>query len=230
VAIVFLSLLAGAYLLGSVPSAYLAARWSHGIDIRHYGSGNVGVSNLWRSTSRWVALPVIIVEIFKGVGPVWAAQCLGLPVYAQAAAGVAAVAGNNWPLFLGFSGGRSILVTEVVAATLPLINGLVPWEAMVALSIVVAGRLIFHDSSLAVLAALTAMPLLSWGLDRPLAMTLAFLVMLVVAIFRRLTAPRTSLTATVTTRELLLNRLLLDRDIKDREAWLNRSPVSPEER
>jgi acyl phosphate:glycerol-3-phosphate acyltransferase len=230
VAIIFISLLVGAYLLGSVPSAYLAARWSHGIDIRHYGSGNVGVSNLWNSTSRWVALPVIIVEILKGVGPVWAAQYLGLPVYAQAVVGVAAVAGNNWPLFLGFSGGRSILVTEVVAATLPLVNGLVPWEAIVALSIAIAGRLILRDSSLAVLAALSAMPLLSWGLDRPLALTLAFLILLVIAVIRRLTAPRTSLTATVTKRELLLNRLLLDRDIEDRKAWLNRRPLSPRER
>ena len=44
----FVLLLLGAYLLGSVPAAYLAARWSRGIDIRQYGSGNIGVSNLWR--------------------------------------------------------------------------------------------------------------------------------------------------------------------------------------
>jgi glycerol-3-phosphate acyltransferase PlsY len=222
-----IALIAGAYLLGSVPSAYLAARWSHGIDIRHYGSGNVGVSNLWNSTSRWVALPVIFVEILNGVIPVWTAQYLGLPVYAQAAAGTAAVIGNNWPLFLGFSGGRSILVTEVVAATLPVVNGLVPWEATLALGIVIVERLIFRESAPAVLASMTAMVLLSWGLDRPPALTMAFLVLLVVAVIRRLTAPRTSLTATVSRRELILNRLLLDRDIEDQKAWLNRRPLPP---
>ncbi|MCK4697613.1 MAG: glycerol-3-phosphate acyltransferase, partial [Dehalococcoidia bacterium] len=48
-------LIAAAYLLGSVPSSYLAAKWSRGIDIRKYGSGNVGASNLLSATSRRVA-------------------------------------------------------------------------------------------------------------------------------------------------------------------------------
>ena len=59
--------LVGAYLLGSVPSAYLAGKWSRGIDIRQYGSGNVGATNLLRFTSKRVALPVIIFDSAKGM-------------------------------------------------------------------------------------------------------------------------------------------------------------------
>ena len=55
-------LIVGAYLLGSVPAAYLAAKHSRGIDIRQYGPGHVGVGNLWRITSKKVALPIIIFD------------------------------------------------------------------------------------------------------------------------------------------------------------------------
>jgi len=103
----FIALLLGAYLLGSVPGAYLAARWSRGIDIRRFGSGNVGMSNLWRAAPAWVSVPVILLDGLKGAGPIWLAQALGLSLWAQAAVGLAAVAGNNWPLFLGFNGGAA---------------------------------------------------------------------------------------------------------------------------
>jgi glycerol-3-phosphate acyltransferase PlsY len=111
VSIEFVLLLLGAYLLGSVPAAYLAARWSRGIDIRQYGSGNIGVSNLWRSTSKWLAMPVIIFDFGKGMLLVWIAQLLGLGIDQQVAIGLAAIIGHNWPVFLRFSGGRGLLTT-----------------------------------------------------------------------------------------------------------------------
>ena len=71
--IIWFLLLIGAYLLGSVPATYLVARVSHGVDIRHYGSGNVGVGNLWRMTSKWLTVPAIIIDLGKGIIPVWVA-------------------------------------------------------------------------------------------------------------------------------------------------------------
>ncbi len=104
-------LIVGAYLLGSVPTAYLAARLSRGIDIRLYGTSQVGASNLLRMTSKRLALPVIIFDLGKGTAMVWVAQLMGLGTAHQVAMGLAVIVGHNWPVFLRFSGGRGILTT-----------------------------------------------------------------------------------------------------------------------
>ncbi len=80
-------LILGGYLLGSVPAAYLVAKWSRGIDIRQYGSGNVGASNLLRLTSKWLVIPVTFFDIGKGALTVWVAQLLGLGVAEQIVVG-----------------------------------------------------------------------------------------------------------------------------------------------
>jgi glycerol-3-phosphate acyltransferase PlsY len=60
-------------------------------------------------------------------------------------------------------------------------------------------------------------------------MTLGFLAMFLLMVIRRLTAPKTSVTASVPSGELVLNRLLFDRDIRNREAWLSRQPIEQAE-
>jgi glycerol-3-phosphate acyltransferase PlsY len=229
VSIEFVLLLLGAYLLGSVPAAYLAARWSRRIDIRQYGSGNIGVANLWRSTSILLAMPVIIFDFGKGMPLVWIAQLLGLGIDQQVAIGLAAIIGHNWPVFLRFSGGRGLLTTLGVAFILPSINGMVPWEAITALVIAAIGAFIVHNAPIGTGAAAASTPLISWASDKPLPMTMGFLAMLLIAVIRRLIAPKTSVTPSVPLRQLLLNRLLFDRDIRDSKAWLQRRPPQSEE-
>ena len=222
--IYFVLLLVGGYLLGSVPAAYLAAKWSRGVDIRQHGSGNVGASNILATGSRWVSLAVIIFDLGKGMLPVYIASLLGLPLYQQAIIGLAAIAGHNWPVFLRFSGGRGLLTTVGVILVLA------PWLALIVVAFAFAWTP-FRQLSLGSLGALILLPILSWflseplGMERALALTLGFSAMLLIAVIRRLTAPRSSLTASVSTPELLLNRLLFDRDIRDREAWLRRQPL-----
>jgi glycerol-3-phosphate acyltransferase PlsY len=225
----FVLLLLSAYLLGAVPAAYLAGKWARGIDIREYGSGNMGASNLLRLTSVGITIPVIIFDLVKGMIPVWLARLLGLDIGLQVAIGLAAICGHNWPVYLGFSGGRGLLTTLGVAFILPVINSLIPWEIVVFLA--VAGILLFtiHDMALGTGLGAVFMPLVSWGFGEPLAMTLGFLAMLLLMIIRRLTAPKTTCTASVSRRELLVNRLLFDRDIRDKEAWVNRQPLKQEE-
>ncbi len=218
-------LIIGAYLLGSVPAAYLVARWSRGIDLRQYGSGSIGVSNLWQSTSKWIAMPIILFDLGKGIIIVWAAQLLGLGITQQVAVGLATIVGHNWPVFLRFSGGRGVLTTLGVVLILPSINNLVPWEAIIALAITAIGLFAFHNIPLGVGIGVTTMPLVSWGFAEPLPITLGFLAMFLIIVIRRLTAPRTSVTASVSRGQLFVNRLLLDRDIGDREAWINRAPL-----
>lgn len=217
-------LIAGGYLLGSVPVAYLIAKWSRGMDIRKYGSGNVGTTNLLRLTSRKTGIPVVIFDLGKGMLMVWAAQVLGLGIAGEAAVGLAVVTGHNWPLFLRFNGGRGILTVLGIAIILPLLNGFMPWEIIISLALTAAGAFIIHNLPLGVFVGVTALPLTSWAFDRPLSMTLAFLALFLIVVIRRLTAPRSPLAKSVSRRQLIINRLLFDRDIRDRETWLKRAP------
>jgi len=225
-AIAFILLLVGAYLLGSLPTAYLAGRWWRGIDVRQYGSGNVGASNLVRLSAKWVAVVVTIVDLAKGIPLIWATQLVGLGVTQQVAIGLAAIIGHNWPVFLRFSGGRGVLTTLGVALFLPLSNGpLVPWALIVSLALVAIFVFALHNLPVGTIAAAAALPLVSWLTKEPLAFIMGFSAMFLVMAIRRLTAPKSSLTASVSTGELMVNRLLFDRDIRDKEAWIYRKPA-----
>jgi glycerol-3-phosphate acyltransferase PlsY len=229
-AIEFVLLLLGAYLLGSVPVAYLAGRWSRGIDIRKYGSGNVGATNLLGLTSKWIAIVVIILDLGKGMIMIWAAQLVGLDIAQQVAVGLVTIIGHNWPVFLRFSGGRGLLTILGVALFLPVINGLISWEIISFFALAAIFFFTIHSIPLGTGAGVAAMPLSSWVADEPLPMTLGFLAMFLLMVIRRLTAPKTSVTASVPSRELVLNRLLFDRDIRDREAWIHRQPIEQAEK
>ena len=218
----FVLLIIAAYFWGSIPTAYLVAKWSKGIDIRQYGSGNVGASNVMAVVSKRWSVAVSIFDIGKGAVMVWLAQLLGLGTAQQAIIGIAAIIGHNWTVFLHFQGGRGIFTS------LGVIIMLVP---KVGLLVLVFSYLFapFRQLPLGVLIALIMLPILSWALsqplaiDEPVAVTLGYIGILSIAVFRRLTAPKSQLGASVPRRELIINRLLFDRDIKDREAWLSQT-------
>ncbi len=225
-AIAFILLLVSAYLVGSIPTAYIAGRWRRGIDIRQHGSGNVGASNLLRSSGKGLAIVVIIVDIGKGILMVWAAQAAGLGIAQQVAVGLATIIGHNWPVFLRFNGGRGVLTTLGVAFFLPLANGpLVPWPLIISLALATIFIFGFHNLPVGTAVGMAALPLVSWLAGEPLALTLGFLAMFLLMVIRRLTVPKSSLTASVPTGELVINRLLFDRDIRDKEAWIYRKPA-----
>jgi len=220
----FVLLIIAAYLLGSVPTAYLVAKWSRRIDIRQYGSGNVGASNVLAVVSKRWAIPVTIFDIGKGALIVWTAQLLGLEVAQQVIVGNITIIGHIWPIFLRFRGGRGVFTCLGVILLLSPKLGL---TALV-LAYLFAP---FRQLSLGVLVALTSLPVLSWFLSQPLSiekslpLTLGFAAILLLVIIRRLTAPRSSVTASVSPGELIINRLLFDRDIRDRKAWISRAPT-----
>jgi len=222
VSVEFGLLILGAYLLGSVPAAYLAVKWSRGIDIRREGTGTVGAANVLRLAPKWLAIPVTIFDIGKGALTVWVAQLLGLGAAEQVTVGVITVIGHNWPIFLRFQGGRGVFTTLGVILMLSPIIGLI----MLVLAYSFAP---FRKLSLGVLIALVSLPILSWFLSQTLVIeerltiTLGYVAILVIAVLKRLTAPRTSVTASVSTGQLLVNRLLFDRDIRDREAWIHQT-------
>ena len=158
---------------------------------------------------------------------VWVGQMFGLSIGQQLAVGVAAIIGHNWPVFLRFSGGRGIGATLGVVIILILINHLSLWVVIAFLAIIAVGMIILHSTAVPVLAAITALPLISWGFGQPLSVTLGFLAILLVVVTRRLTASN-STAASSDKKQLLLNRLLFDRDIRDRDAWVYRRPGQQE--
>ena len=104
-------LVAAAYLLGSIPSAFLLARYLRGIDIREYGSGNVGASNVMAHLGLRTGIALGVFDtLFKGTMPVVVANLLGQSLLVQAAVAIASIAGHNWSAYLKFTGGRGISI------------------------------------------------------------------------------------------------------------------------
>jgi glycerol-3-phosphate acyltransferase PlsY len=224
----FILLIIGGYLLGSVPAAYLAARWMRGVDIRQYGSGNVGGANLVRVGARWTVVMVGFFDVGKAMPAVGVAYAIGLSPAQQMAIGLAAIIGHNWPVFLRFSGGRGIATSMGVAFIVPLLNGYIPWALIAFLVIMIANALTVRSIPIGIGLAIAIMPIVSWVAGEPLEMVLGFVAIFLIMVIRRLTPRRTAISASVPTGELLINRLLLDRDIKDREAWINQQRTRPE--
>ncbi len=143
-----------AYLLGSIPTAYLAGRWLKGIDIREHGSGNVGATNVMRVINKPVGITVLLLDACKGyVAVAWVASLSGtltelLPVLC----GLAAVGGHSWPVFLRFRGGKG------VATGAGVFVGLAPQALLFALIVWGACVLILRYVSLASMVAAISLP------------------------------------------------------------------------
>jgi len=118
-----------AYLLGSISFSYLYGKWFKGIDIRQHGSGNAGATNTLRVIGKGPAIAVLLLDAAKGVGAVliarWLAGDSAAAEYIPAIAGLAAIAGHNWPVYFGFKGGKGIATTIGVCATLCFIPTLI---------------------------------------------------------------------------------------------------------
>ena len=219
----FVLLAIGAYLLGSVPAAYLIARWRRGIDIRKYGSGNVGASNVLAVVSKRWSIPVIIFDIGKGALTVWVAKQLEFGAAQQVTVGILTIIGHNWSIFLRFRGGRGIFTS------LGVITMLSPKLGLITLVVTYLFAPI-RQVALGVFFAIVSLPFLGWFLSQPLdidkrlPITLGFVALALIGLSKRLVAPRTALSKSVPLWELLVNRLLLDRDIRDRKAWISRAP------
>jgi glycerol-3-phosphate acyltransferase PlsY len=220
---IWLALILTAYLLGSVPAAHLAARFFGGINLRSYGTGQVGAGNLWRMTSWKLGLPVGIFDGSKGLVMVWVAQMVGLTVAQQLVVGVAAIIGHNWPVFLRFFGGRGVGTAMGVIFILPFINTVVPWMTIAFFTILILGSIILRSSPVPVFLSTMSLPVVS-AFFEPVTISLAFLAIFAIIVVKRLTAPRSAETSSIGLGRLLLNRLLFDRDIMDRRTWVYRVP------
>jgi acyl phosphate:glycerol-3-phosphate acyltransferase len=212
-------LIVAAYLLGSIPTAYLAGRWLKGIDIRRYGSGTVSGSTVYEQVARWAVIPVGLFDIAKAAVPAWLGLQLGLGLPVAAAAGMAAAAGHNWPIFLRFTGGRGI------GCFLGILLVTFPWGAPWILGFMAAGRLMGSSAEWA-LASVALLPLFAYLVDGSPVAVCTGVAMLVLTIAKRLEANRRPLPPPgPERRRVLLRRLIWDRDIVSHQDWLDRKPA-----
>lgn len=150
--------LLAAYGLGSVPAGWLVVKWLRGVDLRQQGSGSTGATNVLRVVGRWPALAVLLVDVGKGTVAILLAKDWGATPWQQLAAGLCALAGHSWPLWLGFRGGKA------VATGLGVVLGLAPAVALACLG---SFLLVLASVRMVSVASLTAgglLPMLMvWG-------------------------------------------------------------------
>lgn len=210
-------IVAGSYVIGGVPVAYLTGRLLKGIDIREHGTGNVGASNIWRTVSKPAVAPVGVAEIAQGFAGILVAKAFDQSLAVQVVAGLAAIAGHNWSPFIGFTGGRGIdpAIGFMLILSWPALG------AFVGLSLLgVALRAVPQLVGLGIVA--TPFAALAAAQSPEIVAGLAGLAGLIAA--KRLLTNRPSPLVGPDAREVLRNRFLYDRDTRDREAWVQRRP------
>ena len=146
-----------AYLLGSIPFGYLLVKWRTGGDVRSAGSGNIGATNVLRTTGRGAGAATLLLDIAKGYLAVWiAARLVGNNELWTSAAALAVMAGHAYPVFLKFQGGKAVasFVGAFLRLTpLPLIAALVVFLGVAAWT---------RHISLGSIAAAATFPLAVW--------------------------------------------------------------------
>jgi glycerol-3-phosphate acyltransferase PlsY len=140
---------------------FLVARAAGGTDIRRSGSGNIGATNVLRTLGRGPAVVTLVGDIVKGYLAVTAARAIGTEAWSAAGGAVAAVAGNCWPLFLAFRGGKGMatgLGAFLAVAPWAVAPAAVLWLVVTSLSRYVSLASILSCVSLPVAAALLGYP------------------------------------------------------------------------
>jgi glycerol-3-phosphate acyltransferase PlsY len=222
------ALYAGAFLLGSVPTAYILGRLVKGIDIRRYGSGNVGGGNVIQHVGKkWFVPQMLSDALVKGAGSIWfSVYVVGLDWNSPQLIGppLLVLAGNNWSPFLKMQGGRGLGVAAgTLLAFSPAIMG-------VALLIYFGGYLLTKEAGVWALITLLSLPLMAFFFPAELkmmegtALVWFCLGLLGVVTFKRLTSNWTPLPRELSRKRVFFNRLFRDRDVDDREEWVERIP------
>jgi glycerol-3-phosphate acyltransferase PlsY len=211
-------LIVGAYVVGSIPTGYLTARLLKDMDLRLYGSGTPTGSMIYEHVARWAVVPVGLFDVGKAALPTWLAAQLDLGSGVAVAAGLAAVAGHNWPIFLGLTGGRGI------SGFLGVLVVIFPLGTLWLLGFLLVGWRL-GDSTVWTLASLVTLPGFSWLVDGPAIIPVAALAMLALTLVKRIEANRRAFPPPgPDRRRVIARRMLFDRDIRSHAEWISRTP------
>jgi len=167
------------YLLGAIPFGYLIPLWIKGVDIRSLGTGNPGTANVFRTVGLGAAIPVGVLDIGKGVAPVFLTRAAGLSEGWALAAGVAAVLGHCYSPYLRFQGGGGL------AASIGTLLALMPVETAVMLPLLGLVYLVLTGSSTTgTVVGFTTLIGLAWWRGQPIVHILAPLVFMLLMLLR----------------------------------------------
>lgn len=200
------------YLLGSIPSAYIAARLATGRDIRQLGGSNVGGLNVFREVGPWPALAAGIIDVGKGAAAVAIAHWLlaVLPLFVLLA-GLAAVIGHNWMVFLKFSGGKGMGPTIGALAILLPVYGYWP-GLLIFFGIIAIPFIITRNVALSMSIGLVSLPFIAWlGMHSGLFVVWSIVLGIIIVIRFLPTAVRAWAEAD-TKKEFIFDRWQRDRD------------------
>jgi glycerol-3-phosphate acyltransferase PlsY len=170
-----------AYLVGSIPTAYLVGRLLRGVDIRRIGDGNIGALNTYRNISRWAGILVALLDIAKGSAVTLLAGHAGQPFHWVLVIGAVAVLGHDFMLYLGFRGGQGMAtIAGVLLVVLP-----VPTLAGISLALFLKYviRLGFNVSGA---IGMGIIPVLAWITREPLVLVLYPIILLPTVGIRKL--------------------------------------------
>jgi len=186
-----------AYLLGSIPSAYIVTRLKTGKDIRKLGGGNVGALNVYNEVGKGAAVLVGIIDLGKGAAAVaiayWildfsSVQQVSVSHIFVLAAGLAVVVGHIWSVFLKFTGGNGL------AATLGVLSVIMTKELLIALAVAILLLVITRNGILSLnISLLVSVPVSAWLLDKPLLFILFPLLLAVILVLHFLPTARAAL-------------------------------------
>jgi glycerol-3-phosphate acyltransferase PlsY len=210
-----LGIVLAAYLFGSIPIAYLTGRALRGIDIRQYGSESAGASNVYQAVARWAVVPVGLLQIGQGMAGIGLAKLLDEPPGVQVLAGLAAVGGAAWPLFLRFRGGRGI------GASIGFLLALTP-PTLVVFTVVSLIGVALRSIPLAVGVGIAVSPVSALVFEGAGPIAAGCLGLAALVFLKRAMANERALPRGMAPREVIVNRLLFDRDIRDRDEWVRR--------
>jgi glycerol-3-phosphate acyltransferase PlsY len=167
------------YIVGSLPLGFLIARGRRGIDLRRVGSGNVGAANVYRSAGRFLGILVMLVDVCKGASGVLLARVLdGGSGEGAALAGLGAVVGHVYPVWLRFVGGKGVAVACGVFALLA------PVATLFAAIVFVAATWITRYVSLGSVLATVTLPAVEWTRAGPEPVTLVATAASMLILFR----------------------------------------------
>jgi len=201
-----------AYLLGSFPSAYIITRLATGKDIRQLGGGNAGARNVFHEVGLWAAIIVGVFDVGKGAAAVAIASwLLGAPQLFVLAAGLAAVAGHMWPIYLKFTGGNGL------ATTLGVLSVLMTRELLIVIALILVFIVITRNPVLSVNISLLSVPVLAWFLEEPWLLYVTFsIVLLLILVLNFLPTFRAALVK-AGSKENFFNELLRREKAKKEE-------------
>ena len=165
------------YLLGSMPSAYIIVKWAKGLDIRKFGSGNVGSTNTGRAAGVGYAVMVFFIDTAKGFLPALIGFLIAGPLVGMAA-GIFAFIGHLFPVFLSFKGGKG------VATGIGIAFALVPWLAAITLASWGALTVVFGYVSLASCTATLLLCLMVIIAGKPWPYIVGFLLLFVIVCWK----------------------------------------------